>query len=109
MNKIDDKKINDLIHSIGLNNYIIDAEVKKIVESQFRFTYDQIRSLSVLDKTEEELNKLKTNFTYKYIGKLHTNADVIRRQQTREELIKQKKNEQQELKSSRCIESDDNF
>lgn len=99
MNKIDDKKIKDLIHSIGLNNYIIDDDIKKIIESQFRFTYDTIRSLSTSDKTDEELNKLKTNFTYKYLGKLHTNADIIRRQRTKDELIKQKKNEREEFKS----------
>lgn len=97
MNKIDIKKINDLMHSIGLNNYIVDSEVKKIVESQFRFAYEQIRSLSVSDKTEEEINKTKTNFTYKYLGKLHTNADVIRRQRIKDDIIKQKKDEQKEF------------
>ena len=45
MNKSDEQKVNDLIHSIGLKNNLRDSEVKEIIESQFRFTYDTIRSL----------------------------------------------------------------
>lgn len=109
MNKVDEKKIKDVIHTIGLNNYLVDSEIKKIVESQFRFTYDTIRNLPVEEKTDEELDKLKTNFTYKYLGKLYTSSDIIRRQQLKNNILKQKKNEQEEFKSNRSIGIDEEF
>ncbi len=96
MNKIDDKKVKDAIHTIGLLNNLTDKQVKDIVESQFRFTYETIRQLSFDNLTEEEINNLKTNFYYKYLGKLYTNADVINRQKRKEEILKEKKNERTE-------------
>lgn len=101
MNKIDEKKIKDIIHSIGLNNYLVDNEIKKIVESQFRFTYEKIRSLNIEDLTDEELDKLKTNFTYKYLGKIYTSSDIIRRQQLKNNILKEKKNEREKFESNR--------
>ena len=68
MTKSDEQKVNALIHSIGLNNNLRDCEVKEIIESQFRFTYDKIRSLDLKEKSIEEI---KTNFIYKYLGKLY--------------------------------------
>jgi len=103
MNKVDDKKIKDVIHSIGLNNYLVDSEIKKIVESQFRFTYEKIRSISIEGLTDEELEKLKTNFTYKYLGKIYTSPDIIRRQQLKNNILKQKKNEREEFESRGSI------
>ena len=38
------KKVKDLIHKIGLINNLTDEQVKNIVESQFRFTYEIIKS-----------------------------------------------------------------
>lgn len=105
MNKVDEKKIKDVIHSIGLNNYLVDSEIKKIVESQFRFTYEKIRSLDIEDLTDEELDKLKTNFTYKYLGKIYTSADIIRRQQLKNNILKEKKNEREEFESNRGTSS----
>jgi hypothetical protein len=68
MNKSDEEKINSLIHNIGLNNNLRDQEVREIIESQFRFTYDTIRHL---DLTEKQIEETKTNFIYKYLGKLY--------------------------------------
>lgn len=68
MNKSDEQKVNDLIHRIGLKNNLRDSEVKEIIESQFRFTYDTIRSL---DLTEKQIEEIKTNFIYKYLGKFY--------------------------------------
>jgi len=92
MNKIDDKKIKDIIHSIGLANNLTDDEVRNIVESQFRFTYETIKNLSFSDLSEEEIDNLKTNFYFKYLGKLYTNSETIRRTIRKDEIIKQKKN-----------------
>ena len=66
--EINEKKVKDLIHSIGLKNNLTDEQVKNIVESQFRFTYETIRSL---DLTEKQIEEIKTNFIYKYLGKLY--------------------------------------
>lgn len=97
MTKIDEKKINDTIHSIGLNNFLVDSEVRKIVESQFRFTYETIKNLNLEQLTDEEIENTKTNFTYKHIGKLFTSPDIIKRNKLRTLIIKQKKNEQQDF------------
>lgn len=88
MNKIDEKKINDIIHSIGLNNNIRDEEVREIIESQFRFTYETIKKMSLDTMTKEEINGLKTNFFYKYLGKVYTSGDIVERH--RNKLIKNK-------------------
>ena len=53
MNNSDEQKVNDLIHRIGLKNNLRDSEVREIIESQFRFTYETIRSL---DLTEKQAN-----------------------------------------------------
>ena len=66
MDKIQEKKVNDIIHTIGLNNNIRDCEVKEMVESQFRFMYDKIREMNLDNMTEEEINNSKTNFFFKY-------------------------------------------
>lgn len=77
MSNLDNAKIKKLIHSIGLNNNLSDSEVKKIVESQFEFTYNTIINIELEKSQEETLDDIKTNFIYKYLGKLHTNKDVI--------------------------------
>lgn len=68
MNKSDEQKVSDLIHRIGLKNNLRDSEVREMIESQFRFTYETIRSL---DLTEKQIEEIKTNFIYKYLGKLY--------------------------------------
>jgi len=92
-NKSETKKVEDAIHSIGLMNNLTDKQVKDIVESQFRFTYETIKGLDIEKLTEEEIDNLKTNFYYKYLGKLYTNSEVIRRMKLREEHIIRKINE----------------
>lgn len=77
MNKSEDFKVNQLIHKIGLKYNLRDIEVKEIVESQFRFTYEIIKGLNLKNLTELELKELKTNFIYKYLGKLYINKQTI--------------------------------
>ena len=76
MNKSDEKKVNDLIHSIGLKNNLRDSEVREIVESQFRFTQETIRGLKL---TEENINDVKTNFIFKYLGKLYFDKKQLKK------------------------------
>lgn len=85
MSKSDEEKIKQLIHRIGLKYSLRDDDVRKIFESQFRFTYDTIRELELKDLTEEELEELKTNFQYKYIGKLYINKQTLKNKWKKEE------------------------
>ena len=83
MNKIDEKKVKDVIHTIGLNNNLTDNQVKDIVESQFRFTYEEIRKLKLENLSEEEIDKLKKTFYFKYIGKIYTNSKIVKGHESR--------------------------
>ena len=72
------KDILKLYHKIGLNNNIRDAFVKEIVESQYAFTKEIIDKIEFeKGMTQEEFNNLKTNFTYRYLGKLHTTFNTV--------------------------------
>ena len=77
--EIYDRKVKDLIHQIGLLNNLTDEQVKNIVESQFRFTYETIRNISLEDMSNEEILKLKKVFYYKYLGKIYTTEEIINR------------------------------
>jgi len=79
MKKSDDEKIKQILHRVGLNNNLRDDDVRKIFESQFKFTYDTIRELELKEITEEQLDNLKTNFQYKYIGKLFINKEILKK------------------------------
>lgn len=78
MNKIDEKKINALIHSIGLKHNLRDVEVKQMVESQFRFMFEQMNTVDLDTIEDDKIEDLKTNFFLKYIGKIHTSPERIR-------------------------------
>lgn len=78
MNKIDEDKIKILIHKLGLKYNLRDEEIKKIVQSPYKFTRQVISELDIKqDITEEEFNKLNTNFIYMYLGKLYTSFEIF--------------------------------
>lgn len=80
MSKLDEDKVKLLIHKIGLDYKLQDEVIKKIVNSPYKFTRETIANLDVSpDITEEEFNKLKTNFIYLYIGKLYTSYDIYKK------------------------------
>jgi hypothetical protein len=85
MKKSDDEKIKQILHRVGLNNNLRDDDVRKIFESQFKFTYDTIRELELKEITEEQLDNLKTNFQYKYIGKLFINKETLKKKWKRQQ------------------------
>lgn len=89
-NEIDNRKVANITHTVGLNNNLMDSQIREIVESQFRFTYKTIKSMGLSDMTDEEIDNLKTNFYYKYIGKLYTDKNIIARHRIQDEIIKQK-------------------
>lgn len=71
--KKDDDLVNTIIHKVSLSNNIVSPIVKEIVESQFRCAQETIVNLELLDKTEEDVSEMNTNFYFKYIGKLYVN------------------------------------
>ena len=80
-NSFEDPKIKAFIHSLGLKNNLTDKQINEIVESQFRFAYEKIRELNFKDMTPEEIDNTKTNFYFKFIGKIYTSSEVIRRRE----------------------------
>jgi len=80
MSRLDEDKVKLLIHKIGLDYKLQDEVIKKIVNSPYKFTRETIANLDVNPEiTEEEFNKLKTNFIYLYIGKLYTSYDIYKK------------------------------
>jgi hypothetical protein len=80
MGRLDEDKVKLLIHKIGLDYKLQDEVIKKIVNSPYKFTRETIANLDVNPEiTEEEFNKLKTNFIYLYIGKLYTSYDIYKK------------------------------
>ena len=83
-NKSDDKKIKDLIHSIGLKHNLQDEIIKKIIESPYLFTLEKLKELDLTpDVTEEEFNTLPTVFMYRCFGKLLVDYKLLRARKNR--------------------------
>ena len=95
MDKIQEKKVNDIIHTIGLNNNLRDCEVKEMVESQFRFMYEKIREMSLDTMTTEEIDKLKTNLFFKYLGKVYTSGEIVDKHKYRLQKSKEERDERE--------------
>jgi len=80
MARLDEDKVKLLIHKIGLDYKLQDEVIKKIINSPYKFTRETIANLDIDPNiTEEEFNKLKTNFIYLYIGKLYTSYDIYKK------------------------------
>lgn len=87
------KDIERLYHKIGLDLRLKDSVVKEIIESQYKFAKETINNLEIPDNvTEEEFDKLKTNFTFKYLIKLYTNYRVVSNYQKRKQNGRNKNN-----------------
>lgn len=78
--EIDEKKVKALIHSIGLKYGLQDDVILKIVNSPYKFTRETIGQLKLDEiQAKEELENIKTNFIYSYIGKLFVDFDFMQR------------------------------
>jgi len=79
MSKIDTIKLKKFIHSLGLEYHLPDEVIKKLTESPYEFTYQQIKDwdLNGLDSIDE-LEELKTTFLYKAFGKIHVSKALIK-------------------------------
>ncbi len=90
MNKADQEKIDKLYHRIGLKYNLNKEQIKKIVESPYKFAKEKTDELNLKDiQSEEEFDKLKTNFIFKYLGKLHTSYQSIEGRRKQSETFKQ--------------------
>jgi hypothetical protein len=78
-NKIDNKKIKDLIHKLGLKYKLSDDVIKEIVESPYEFGSIIIKKLE-LDELEniEQLDDIKTNFMFTGFSKLYINPAALK-------------------------------
>lgn len=72
-------KVKALIHKLGLKYGLTDDTIRKIVYSQFKFVRDKIKELNFENMTEEEFDKAKVNFLWKYLGKYYTTYDTVDR------------------------------
>lgn len=80
MSDIDDDKINKLIHRIGLEFQMRDADIRSVVNCPYKFTRETISNLSLEGiESEKDFDKLRTNFIYVYIGKLYTSYPIYKK------------------------------
>lgn len=78
MDNIDDTAIKLLIHRVGLKHHLVDSIVTKVVNSPYKFTRETIAALDIDSvESKEDFDNLKTNFLYKYIGKLYSSHTAI--------------------------------
>jgi Glu-tRNA(Gln) amidotransferase subunit E-like FAD-binding protein len=90
MDKADRIKLKQLISTIA-KKYGLSAEiVENIVNSPYLFTYEKLKDMDFSKvESEEDANKLKTNFNYKGIGKLYFNYRTFEvNKQRKEEYLK---------------------
>lgn len=88
--KRQEKKINELYHRLSLKYGLSKEEIKQIVESPYEFTKETLKDIDVNKiQSEEDADNTKTNFIYKYWGKLYTNFKLINRRRKQSEAFKQ--------------------
>lgn len=75
-----DKQIKKFIHSLGLENNLLDEEIVKIVSSPFEFTAKELKKLNEEGLTRENKKEYAQKiFHYKRIGKLYLNNNYGRK------------------------------
>lgn len=83
-NKLNQDKVKALIHRIGLRHNLSDDVVKDIIGAPYEFAEKEIRKLKLMDITsEEELEKTKTNFLFKHIGRIYVLYSSIQSKRNR--------------------------
>jgi len=79
MSDVNHDRVNLLIHRLSLKHNIPTNVLKRIINSPYKFTKEKITELDIKeDITEEEFNKLKTNFNYLHLGKLYTSFEIFK-------------------------------
>lgn len=83
-----EKEIDKEYHILGLKYKLSDYIIKNIIKSQYEFIRKEIVNIDFHNtKTEEEFNKLKTNFILKHLGKIYTNYKLLERIQKQSETV----------------------
>jgi hypothetical protein len=90
MDKADRIKLKQLISTIAKKHGLSAEIVENIVNSPYLFTYEKLKDMDFSKvESEEDANKLKTNFNYKGIGKLYFNYRTFEvNKQRKEEYLK---------------------
>ena len=80
MDKINQKKVDTLIHKLGLKYKLSDSVIKELVESPYEFSALIIKKLT-LDELEDykEIENIKTNFMYSGFAKLFINPLALKK------------------------------
>lgn len=73
------KKIIRKIKELSRETGIPESIVQKVFESQFKMARETIKNIDMVNMAEEEFNNTKTNFNWKYIGKLYTKYSTIQK------------------------------
>lgn len=74
------KKVDKLIHSIGLKYFLSDKDIKEIVESPFIFTKEKMKQIDLTKiKSQEDVDKIKGTFLYKGLGRLYLSPKMIKK------------------------------
>lgn len=75
---INKKKVKAIIHKIGLRHGLPDSVIEEVVKSPYAFAEIKLRELSLMNiESEEELEKTKTNFLFKHLGRLYVKYSSI--------------------------------
>lgn len=87
--EVQQKHLDKLYHRLSLKYNLSKKQIQEIVESPYLFTKETLADIDVNDiQSEEDADNIKTNFIYKYIGKLHTNFKLINRRRKQSEAFK---------------------
>lgn len=71
------QKLKPILSKLAHEYNLTEKQISKIVNSPYLFTKRTVDELDLDSKTESEFETLKTNFIYKYIGKLYTSHKVV--------------------------------
>lgn len=86
----DEQKVKNLIHTIGLHNFLSDAQIKEIVESQFEFTNEKLKEINIKINNSSSIDKAKEFakvFYYKALCKIYICEYRLKSLLTRREFI----------------------
>lgn len=74
---IRDKKLLAIYAKVALKHGLSVEQVRRINESQYKFARETIRNIDFKEMDESNWKKYKTNFNWKYLGKLFINPFIV--------------------------------
>lgn len=73
------RSIRKRIKEIARERNLPESIVQKAFECQFKMARENIQALDLINLTEEEFNETKTNYNWKYLGKLIVKYPTIKK------------------------------